>query len=317
MTDKKHAEDWSAYWQGRAGAESGAALTGSAQAGIETDEELAALWAGVFAGAPPEARVLDLACGAGSALKAAAKAGLADLTGVDVSPAAIEALKAALPQARGVVASAAETGLAAGGFDLVCSQFGFEYAGPVEAGGEASRLLAPGGRFAAICHMKDGGIERECRRNLEKTEAILATGFADAARAIFKAAFAYEEKPEPARQTEYEAAIKALEQPRDALAALAARDQGQAAHLLAGTTQLYQRRKAYLLSDILGWLEGVEAEISAYEGRMRSMTEAALDQAGAEAVLDVFTAAGCSCGPPEPVSLGGAPAAWLLEAVKP
>ena len=312
MTDKT-AGDWSRYWSGRTAAATGEALAG---ARIEQDPALAQFWRSVFDGAPRAASVLDLACGAGSALRAAHAAGLEDLTGVDVSTGAIEALRAALPGVRGVVAGAQDTGLAGGAFDFIVSQFGFEYAGPVPAAREAIRLAAPGARFAAIAHRAQSPIAAECEVNLARVEAIGETGFIAAARGLFDAVFS-------ADTERFDAGAAQFRPAQDRLMALCRDDpahrNGLAGHLYAGTQRLYERRASYLPGDIAGWLDDMEAEISAYAGRMASMLAAALDERDVRQVMELFEAAGWT--PPEPRSfcLDGEerPVAWQLSAVAP
>ncbi|NBC12448.1 MAG: methyltransferase domain-containing protein [Gammaproteobacteria bacterium] len=302
--------NWSRYWTGRTAAATGEALAG---ARIEHDRALARFWQSVFAEAPGEARIIDLACGAGSALKAAQAAGLASLTGVDVSADAISALEAAIPGSRGVVASACETGLDEGSFDFVVSQFGFEYAGAMAAAREAIRLAAPGAQFIAIAHKEASPIGDECRANLARTDAIIETGFVAAARELFAAVYS-------GRADSFERAASRFRAPQDRLAALcrndAAHRNGLAGHLYAGTQRLYERRAAYRLDDITGWLDGMEAEIMAYAGRMNSMLEAALDEETAGQVLREFERAGWSAGAAKEFCLDddNRPVAWQLSA---
>ena len=100
-------------------------------------------------------RVVDVGCGWGTFVFALADQ-VAEIVGVDFSDRAIELCLrrlAADPRAnvRFVCADAAETGLAAGAYDLVIAADLFEHLYPADSGrvaSEAHRLLAPGGRFA-------------------------------------------------------------------------------------------------------------------------------------------------------------------------
>jgi len=312
MTDTA-AADWSNYWQGRTAETAGAALVGSGAA-IESDAELAALWGEVFAGVQPETRVLDLACGAGTLLKLAAKAGITRLAGADISEAALEALKAAVPGAVTTVCPADDTPYEDGIFDLVVSQFGFEYAGALSAAQEISRLIAPGGRVAAVAHMTGGAIEREVTVRAEQARAVIKTGFIPATREMFTAMFA------PRTDENMKVALAAREAvkgPEEALGELGARDGGFAAYLYEGAGKLYSNRTSYAIQDITGWLDGMQLQIDAFIGRMQGMIDAALSRDEAEAVLAVWAAAGCETSALAPVSLGGEEAAWLLKASRP
>ena len=312
MTKDTHASDWSNYWQGRTAGEAGAALVG---AGVETDTELAAFWADVFEGLAPETRVLDMACGAGSALRAAHGAGLTELTGADISPDAVTSLKAAIPGAEGHVTGADKTSFPDGAFDLVVSQFGFEYAGWQAATPEMIRLIAPGGQFTAIAHLAGGAIEAEVRDKLDECIELDGAGFIPVAETMFTALFAADADPEAAEKQEaLKTAIARFQSAEQKLASLAATQGGQAKHLHDGARALYQRRQAYKLEDVLGWLSGMSAEIAAYHGRMKSMTDAALSEDDAVALMALFTSAGFTAEPLTKLKLDGEAAAWVLKA---
>ncbi|MEM1149569.1 MAG: methyltransferase domain-containing protein [Pseudomonadota bacterium] len=317
MTETK-AEDWGNYWQGRAASGAGTALVG---AGIESDAAIAEVWAEVFETLPPKTRVVDLACGAGTALKAAAKAGLTDLTGVDIAREAITLLQRDLPQAHGVVAPANRTGLKPASFDCVVSQFGLEYAGLVPASKEAARLLAPGGAFGAIIHMQDGAIAHECKGKLSELNAIRDSGFIPKAQKLFRALFAADAKPGQATTDKANRAVAYFKPAMDALKAMPERSNphGLTAHLYDGTARLYERRAAYALQDVEGWLSGMAGEIAAYRGRMESMLASAQSEADIKSALAVFEAVSFRVDAPRPVVLkdGGSPAAWWVRAGTP
>ena len=298
--------DWSAYWRSRGGA--GEAFAGE---GVEQHPALKAYWDAVFAGMPEGARVLDLACGAGSALKRAHAAGLTALTGADVSAEALSLLTDAVPSADAVRCSADAVPLPDDAFDLVASQFGFEYAGP-GAPPEMARLTAPGGRIAALIHYAGGAIEAEVTTNAAAARAVSDTGFIEAARSLIEASFAGQ-----GGGTGVETAKQAFRRPERALHAIArAAPGGLAAHLHGGFKQLYHRRHAYALGDIIGWLDGMDAELRAYGGRMATMRAAAKDEAGMAAIADALRTGGLREIAYEPLTVDGddAPLAWSLTA---
>ena len=308
MTGARTAADWSAYWRGRGGA--GEAFAGE---GVEQHPALRAHWDGVFAGG--EGAVLDLACGAGSVLRRAHAAGLAPLLGADVSADALALLAEAVPGAWTVLCSADAVPLADGGFGLVASQFGFEYAGP-RAPAEMARLVAPGGQLAALVHHAGGAIEQEVTRHAGVARAVSETGFVEAADRLIRAEFA----ARSGDAGDLGAARAGFAGPERGLAALArATPGGLAAHLHGGYRQLYQRRAAYALSDVTGWLDGMKAELSAYEGRMATMRAAAKDRDGMDAVARALVAGGLADVRAEPFALPGdaAPLAWSLRARRP
>ena len=306
----KTADDWSNYWRGRVGEQTGAALVG---AGIEHDVELSAFWQSLFASAELSARVLDLACGAGSALKHAAAAGLADITGADISADALKSLKSAVPNARIHECSASDTKLNDASFDIIVSQFGIEYAGLPEAVTEIARLLAPGGVFAAIIHMTGGGIAQEVAGKLKTGEAINETRFIPLARDVFTTAL---QRRSPENDARAKQAAEAFRPAEKALAKIASESGGLAGHLYQGAQQMYGRIANFALPDILGWLDAMQAENDAHVGRMASMIEAAATEAEAETALAILQQAGCETEPLKRFELGGKDAAWVLRATK-
>ena len=87
-----------------------------------------------FAGASSGSHVLDIGCGRGAVLDHARRAGLAEMSGVDL---------AVLPPGPFDIRSgidAAALPFADRGFSIVTSQFGIEYAGLAIAGAEAARV---------------------------------------------------------------------------------------------------------------------------------------------------------------------------------
>jgi len=96
----------------------------------------------------PGMRVLDLACGTGIATSLAAARG-AKAQGVDFSPAMLKAARQRYPALEFREADAAALPFEDESFDLVLANFGLNhFAFPLEAMGEARRVLKPGGRVA-------------------------------------------------------------------------------------------------------------------------------------------------------------------------
>jgi len=325
MTDKSK-QDWGNYWQGRTADSSGEALVG---VGIEHNEKLAEFWTECFDGLDKNSKMLDMACGAGSVLRHAKANGFENLSGVDISNDAIAAMQNEFPHAAGVVRSVDATGLAGASYDLVVSQFGFEYAGSnrqvLAAAREMARLVSNNGQFIALCHIKGGGIEQEVNGHLRDIKDMTKLGFIAASKAVFVALDAAEKLPTPSTKIAYEKARQALSDPRDELTKWINKGQGGGSeihklgqHLYSGTVDLFTRRKAFSLTDITNWLDGMQSEIDAYKGRMQSMRQSALSEKDARNILSVFKDAGFETDKPEQFFLTGdkKPAAWVLRAYR-
>ena len=304
--DKSRA-DWGNYWQGRTAGQSGEVFGG---VGIESSEELSDHWTRCFAGAG-DAVILDLACGAGSAIRHAAAAGCSRLMGLDISAEALQATRAKLPGLQGLVASADRLPLADDTVDLAVSQFGFEYADRTAAARDIGRVLRTGGRFCAIVHLKDGAIAQECAGHLAGLNVIASSRFIPVAKAVFSAVFAFESSPSDAARQALDAALKALTKAQEALMPQVQAG-GIAAHLHGGAAQLFERRRNYLEQDIQTWLDQMSGEIAAYAGRMSGMLNAAIDPGEAQVLLELIAPGGeTQCAP---FPLGGRDAALKLTA---
>lgn len=261
-----------------------------------------AVWESFFAACPQGARVLDLACGAGAVASIAHEAGRGfAITGADFSTeikpvdgirfvqgASLEALP--LPDAS---------------FDVVVSQYGFEYAERAAAAAELARVLAPGGVTMLIVHAKEGppvqdivGRLARARRMLARDglgdlvlragEALLSGAPADDLVAAAEAARAAEAKAEHDATTR-----RVLQVLSDAL--LGRRMFGGA----------YVRDTA----------RGIVDELQQYAARITAMTEAALSEPDAAALAQHFGALGLA---PDPVVAAyadnGDLAGWLVRA---
>lgn len=269
MSENSQAQNWSNYWKGRTAAQSGEVLVG---AGIENDVDLQAFWDALLKPLSADITVLDLACGAGSVARRAHGAGIKAVTGVDISEGAIQTLKENCPDIIGVISAANATGLKAGDYDLIVSQFGFEYAGAKQTVEEISRLLKPGGTFVAISHKTGSAIEMEVSQQRDEAQAIIDTGFVETAKKLF------ETDKQIEADSEFTAALEKFRPAQDKLLEMAKTSGGLAAHLYSGTQTLFSKRINYNLEDIFGWLDGMANEIVAYYGRMQSMMDAALSE---------------------------------------
>ncbi len=107
-------------------------------------------------------RVLDIACGPGTAAFAARERGAVRVVGVDYARGMCAAAREdprGIPPLHCVVADALCLPFATAGFDVVISSFGLVFAAdPFVAAAEAARVLRPGGRLGLLAWPPGGSI---------------------------------------------------------------------------------------------------------------------------------------------------------------
>jgi SAM-dependent methyltransferase len=137
-------EAWSAFWRDPASGQQ--CVRGAPDITLVMQRH----WSQFAASLPPDARVLDLGCGAGAASGAvvAARPDL-HLTGIDF---------ATVPSSRNArITLLSDTpmeqlGFADASFDAVVSQFGYEYGRTHKTARQLARVLAPEAKFSFIVH---------------------------------------------------------------------------------------------------------------------------------------------------------------------
>lgn len=319
-----HSRDhWENYWDGAGdqGDARDAAVTGAGRS-----EAFQSAWRAFFEHINAQQngakitglRLMDLACGGGVvtdiALSALAAARLEQscLIGADYSLSAARRYSAKFRSsgaaaAVGVVGDALVLPFRSGSVDVVVSQFGLEYAGPV-AVAEASRLLAANGEMMCLTHYRSGAIERECSENLRIADEILSSEVLTIARVVF------------AKSDDLEA-MQRLTGALETLRIIAQESPVSAGNRLltrlsADLRRLVARRAAFDPREVIGWLDANAAEISMYRDRMLSMTGAALDDAQTGAIINHWKSDGLEVEEPVAITMEGAPApsAWRLRA---
>ncbi|TXS90687.1 class I SAM-dependent methyltransferase [Parahaliea maris] len=312
-------QDWQSFWQQ-------ASSQGKDDSGIR-DAALQQLWAD-WLGAelkrrPAPVRALDLACGDGALsrqLMTIAGDRALELTCVDIADAALAALAKHLPGAHTVVASAAATGLDAGSFDMVISQFGVEYAGS-EALNEVVRLLAPGGSLALLQHKKGSAIDAESAAAVEAITRTLESGLLASFRSLLERARALqlgEGTMESCEEADRDLG------PRVAQVAGLLKDSAPnpasevILKMYRDVARIYQNMGHYAPTEVIPWTHTVESELRAFAGRMSSMVEAALSEEALRANGQRLEAAGLGLVRCEGVALSdGRDGAWLTVAQLP
>jgi len=273
--------DWSNYWQGRTAAEQGSALVG-----IENHPSIRQFWDEQLGDLDRTGRAVDLACGAGTVAKVLTELGFKNIWGLDISEAAIDVMSNTLPDVIGVINPADATGFEDRFFDLVVSQFGFEYGDFRDVIPEIARITADNGRFIALSHKTGGGIHAEVSDQLNEFEAIKNTEFIDTAKILFTAAMT------KGSDKSVEEISEIFRPAQKKLLALVETYKGMAQHLYVSTQRMYRFRHTYVYQDIMDWFDGMENEIDRFIGRMRSMKNAAIDDEKRTEMIQLFKSNG-------------------------
>lgn len=311
-------DSWNTYWEGP---HANAAYT----SGGAGHPRILSFWSAYFRALQARGdspRIIDIASGNGAIVDCAKIAfddKLPEFTCLDVSSAAIEILKSRFPGVNGVVADANEIPLESGTYDLATSQFGLEYAG-LDALDEVIRLLSDKGELVLMLHHSGGSIFEHCNAGLEATRELQASQFIPRCIALFNAGFASLKSGE---QGDYTAAGEKL------APAIAAMDTIMAKHgvdvvdgLVAGlyhdVRTILSRMSHYDPDEVIGWLSKMQEEVDAYEGRMASMCNAAVDDAAFDALRQSVADKALEIVKSEALGQSGGqpPIAWILIARK-
>ena len=322
---KTDAQNWDNYWQGRASKATGNALI---EVGIENNHDLNHFWLEQLKSKPKTTQIVDLACGAGSVLKHALNLKFPNLTGVDISKGALQALTDNISYASTICAPVNNTGLKDEAYDLAVSQYGIEYAGDrkalLQTFMEMHRILKADGEIIVVAHIKDGVIYEGCMDSLKQIQLIKDSQFIPVARDILLTL--YKEQSQ-ARDAQLQKLMERLNQSASPVSNWLRgldRTTNEFArftyHLLESSHKLITNHTAYSKADSLNWLEGINAELSAYKGRMDSMTRAALSEDDLTFITESLTLENTRLRFEDHEKIFFAskkkPAAWVIKAIK-
>lgn len=306
---------WDTYWQNTRQA-------AAHRSGGPQEAALGAFWSGVLGQAldrHPDLRLLDLACGNGTvthqALEAARRSSrpLPRVCGLDRSHPALVQWQRRFAAPWAVVGDAARVPFPDRSFHLVASQFGIEYCGAA-AVDEAARLVSSQGSFAAVLHLRGGGIDRECRTNLDAARGVLDSRLLVRSREAFRAAALQTQRGNRARMRRADKQLaEALHRVEQILATHGPQIAGGTlVRLHRDVVQMYRRADAYEPRQVAQWLGRMGRELSAYVERMALMAAAALDESGVAAMAERLAGLGMTVHTREALRVGGEPAAWAL-----
>ncbi len=277
--------NWDAYWRN---AQSAAAH----KDGGPQDEALERFWLQLFKTVFPALQsapcMLDLACGNGAVARfaltstGALREGVElSVCGVDESPAALVEMRKRQAGLYGVAANALFLPFRDAAFDLVTSQFGMEYAGP-DVFTEAARVVRPGGVIAAVLHLRDGGIYKECAINLQAIDRFRNCNLLPGFEALFRAVVTGKQGADS------KALLRSMDQ-EFARSVATVEDvfrrwgkgvaTGMLFRLYTDVGHMYRRLSAYEPKEVFTWIALMVNELETYSGRMSSMLNASLDKA--------------------------------------
>lgn len=310
---------WDAYWQvtGDVGAWTAGGVAHPAMQGF---------WTSVFEKALNEKtdpRVLDIGSGNGALVVLARqvfRSAPLHITCVDISQSAIDDIQRRFPEVEGRVCDAAEIPIDSGRFDLICSQFGIEYAG-MSAVDEAVRLLAPSGRLALLMHHSGGIIQSDCEMALEAVSAVQNAAFVPLALEMFRAGF---EAVKGADRAPYDEAASRLQPAVSAVEAVLSKygeniAGGTIARLYQDVSKIHSKLPNYEPDEVLGWLKQMEEELAGFVSRMQSMMGSALDESGFESVCQRLLGRNLAIEESGPLFAPGQPSplGWVVIATAP
>ena len=277
---KSDPENWDNYWQGRSSQRSGNALV---EVGIENNHSLNQFWLDFFHAKSKSSEIADFACGAGSVLKHANSLDFSHLTGIDISPKALDIMQKKIPGATAICSPVNKTPLKNASFDIVVSQFGIEYAGNknnlLQAFREMHRILKPDGEICVISHAENSVIHKGCLVSLSNIKVIETSRFIETAKNTLSKLYESDSGSTPQDFNAQFAQLNQSAQPIMEWLKTANRDKDNFAqftyNMLESSHKLITRYQSYSFQDGLKWFEGIESELAAYKGRMTSMTQAA------------------------------------------
>lgn len=309
---------WKTYWQGAGDA-------GAISPDCVRHPAFPKFWSvalGEFIADRPDGRLLDIATGGGAVIdyfSHVPNAKLENVSCVDVSKAAIDAVQGQFPDVSCIVADAKSIPLESGRYDLLTSQFGIEYAG-LAAIDEASRLLASKGSLLFLMHIRPGELYRECGATIDALRRTKRSGFVQLALDFFDKGFA---AVRGADRAPYDSAARRLNPAIRELESIVSEHGEHVAgdmivHLHTTVQTIHQRIQYYDPDEALSWLRKIDRELAMYEERMVSMHDSTLDEEAFKKVCERLHSQGLIVEQASPLLMNGdeLPVAWVLQATK-
>jgi SAM-dependent methyltransferase len=301
------ADRWSEYWVNE-----GASGEVFVNKDGEQHPQLNSYWQTQLSGLDRDARIIDLACGAGSVFTHLGDRTRFQLYAADLSTQALQILRKRIPDSLNVACSVSALPFSDGQFDLVVSQFGIEYAGE-DAFPKAAGLIRNSGRLAVLCHYEQGYIDHKHKGHLLGALSAKESSYIPLGERFAAAMFS----PSEIRIKEAEAAFRPAERK---LAEMVNRYPGGVhSHLYHGFRQLCERYQHYNLSDITGWLAAMEQDLDKNVVRLKAMRDAASSEREVKSICKRLAQLGLRKIGYSPFTIEGndRPVAWSITAEKP
>jgi SAM-dependent methyltransferase len=317
MADNKSiGQSWDTYWQGTYNAS-------AHKDGGPQDVALKIFWSDIIsnlASKQNDIRMLDVACGNGAvtgiALKVASQKNIKLLSHcTDYSLSAVQSVQKKYPSVKGVSSDAKYLPFQSASFDVVVSQFGIEYAGK-DAFTQCAELVTHSGIFAAIVHLENGAIYKECEESLQASQKTAEIRVLELARIAFKAA--YDLLDGKANRDTFVQADKnfspAVNKMKSILIEKGKDVAGGTVYgLFNDLGHMYGDIEAYHPKDVFEWIDKMIFELEAYSARMSSMLNAAVGELELQKIIELVTNQNMSVMRKGQLSFSeGKPAAWFL-----
>ena len=298
---------WSDYWQ-----HDGDCGEVFVNASGERHPALGEFWGALFDDVPPNARVIDIASGAGSIFAHLPGEHGLQLYAADIAEEALQALAERIPGVSTTVCPADAVPYDDRYFDLVVSQFGIEYAG-IDAFTESARLVAAGGAMDCLCHVEDGYIDSNNKAQLDEAKYVEESNFIDLCIDLTRAGYRNDVSEMQRTEAAFLPVARKISQGMERCSG------GIHSYLFQGFRKLFEERRSYDEADTISWLEDMRRELDKNIDRLSRMRAAALSSADTVSItenlgsaglqqiqFDLFTTEGNSL-----------PVAWKLSARRP
>lgn len=288
MNHRLSPEQWSDYWQ------AGSITTFMGRFAQNYDGEIREFWHRVFEALPSGARIVDLATGNGALALLASQFSVDhdrgfEVTGVDFAATdpketlEQQELGPALDSINFLTSTRIEaTGLPDAEFDLVCSQFGFEYAALDAAVAEVVRLLDKDtGVFAAMLHVESSVLLQQAREGVRQDMLCRKSGLLAAVKKLLRALEKVRELGEdPGKDERCEKLRHEINRITGKLHSAQSQyqDPGQLAYYLKSVMAMFDPAFVEGLSseEKIRRIDAIDAESQQYAERMRDLMASAL-----------------------------------------